>query len=251
MGKTLVSLVAAASLGAGLLGCASSNTHPSRNYETNAFNRYTSRAVTERDLSGLEVKQTKIGHDHYVFLKRPDFEHNVSVGGKDIPQENIFPYLAVRASEAEPYILDSEYNKGVMFTEPKNTFTAFILDPTVKGVRTNIPVTRSSTAGNEPISDFDLGKFTVPMLHMPFADGKEERFQNVRYFVTSLDGKETVALIVGGALVPNYKARVMELRDGEVYLGQEGARLIAKPQAQPTPAQDDSIIGELIHDDFK
>ena len=90
------------------------------------------------------------------------------------------------------------------------------------------------------------------MLHMPFADGKEERFQNVRYCVTSLDGKETVALIVGGALVPNYKARVMELRDGEVYLGQEGARLQAKPKVvEPAQNAITDIIGELIHDDFK
>ena len=247
MRKTLTSLVAAASLGAGLLGCASSSNRPSQGYETNAFSDYGHRTFTESDVDGFKVKQTKIGRDSLIFLNQFDPEtHQVWIGEEAIPGENVFRYPAVRASKVEPRIFSSESNRSVRLTKPEDTLTVFVYDPNVKGVRTNIPVTRSLSSGSA-VSYFDLGKFEVPMLRMPLTNGKEKTFQDIRYCITSSNDRETAAIIVGGALMPNYKAGVMEFRGGEVFLEREGARIRAKPQAQ-APAQDDFITGELIFD---
>ena len=249
MRKTLTSLVAAASFGAGLVGCASPNNRPSRGYDTNAFSDYEHGTFTEREVSGFEAKQTKIGRDSYIFLKPLDTKENeVLIGSEVISEASLFRYPAVRASKVEPRIFSSEGNRSVMLAEPEDTLTVFVYDPNVKGVRTNIPVTRPPSSGNEPGSYFDLGKFEVPMLRMPLTNGKERAFQDIRYCITSSNGRETAAIIVGGALVPNYTAGVMEFRDGEVFLEREGARVRVKPQAVQPPAQDDFITGELIFD---
>src|SRR3989338_2529055 len=190
MRKTLTSLVAAASLGAGLLGCASSSNRPSQGYETNAFSDYGHRTFTESDVDGFKVKQTKIGRDSLIFLNQFDPEtHQVWIGEEAIPGENVFRYPAVRASKVEPRIFSSESNRSVRLTEPEDTLTVFVYDPNVKGVRTNIPVTRSLSSGSA-VSYFDLGKFEVPMLRMPLTNGKEKTFQDIRYCITSSNDRD-------------------------------------------------------------
>jgi hypothetical protein len=241
MRRTLTSLIAAGAIASGLAGCADSH-HTSRGkYTTNAARDYEGTQLTDKDV-GFKGKQVDFGHTQYVFTSPIDFDKNqVVINDVVMADENIFRYAAVRRSHIEPHI--SPENRTVNFTENDGGFVAFVYDPAIKGIRTTIPAVRPEYKAEKGrhVTEFTLGIFSVPMLHMSFPADKEGRaFRDIRYCEM---GGNRAALIEGGELVPNYDAGAFEFRGGRVFVSTPGAHTKEKPKA----AESDGILrGEPI-----
>ena len=251
MKRSLLTIMGATALTA-LSGCATVS-HPSS--RSNVFNDYKASNFSQKDV-GNPGQSVNFGSDRYVFIdaqaltskSNPSRIKSVVLNGQEIAYDNnFFPYFGVRESELEPRINQDQGTTKIM--EKGQDYVAFMLDvkASANGIRTNIPVTRA-TSSRKTIDRIDLGEFNVPQLTFKMPDG-QRRVGYLEIKTGEQNGKSiyTGVIVMGGDIVPNYDAGVMEIHDSNVYIGQPGARVRFEDRIVPQPQKQElRVIGEII-----